>query len=138
MSPQPRRGSGKRAAIDFDEMVDKRLDEISAADLVRALEQRDLPTAGAAPEELTVRDLLGGGATALRWPEKKKVEREKWPLEKLLPEKFIEQFPEKKKFELEKLPFEKQMVEGPGDILTDVSTLGDRLSAIEAKLSQLG
>ena len=143
MSPQPKRGTGKRAAIDFDAVVDKPLDQITAADFLRILQERETPGQSAATENLTVRDVVHGGSVAGLhwgpWPEKKKIEREKWPLEKFAPEKLlVEGFHEKKKFELEKLPFEKQMVEHQVDIRTELGPLADRLAAIEAKLSALG
>ena len=118
----------KRAAVDLEEMADKRLSEISAADFLQLLEQGEALGEQASPEEATVRDVLVGTRAALRLPvgglpEKKKVEREKWPLEKFAPEKLYEQLPEKKKVELEKqqvegfpekkkVELEKQQVEG--------------------------
>jgi hypothetical protein len=147
MSPQPKQPAGKQAAIDFEEIADKRLADVSAADFLNVLQQGGAPAEPKPPEELTVRDALAGGGAQQIWgggfPEKKKIEREKQPLEKLMvekwrPEKFIENFPEKKKFELEKLPFEKQAVERQFDPAIDVTGLGERLTAIEAKLAGLG
>ena len=140
----------KKPAIDIDEVADKRLSEISAAEFLQVLEQ--VGTAGgAATADLTVKDVLAGRLPIGGWPEKKKVEREKWPLEKFAPEKYYEHFPEKKKLELEKqqlegfpekkkvelekLPIEKQSIEGPGGI--ELTGLGDRLTAIEEQLAKL-
>jgi hypothetical protein len=154
----------KRAAIDLDEVADKRLSEISAAEFLHALEQADAMPEPVPREEATVRDLLAGARAAVRLPiggirEKRKLEREKLPIEKLsiektfegFPEKkkvelekafekhdlekAIEGFPEKKKVELEKPPFEKQNIESP-DVLTHLSQLSDRLSRIEEQLSR--
>ena len=128
--------SPKRAAIDPDELGEKRLSEISAAEFLQLLEQADEPGQQGQPEEATVRDVLTGARAARRLPigglpEKKKLEREKWPLEKFAPEKLGEGFPEKKKVELEK-----QQVELPPDVLTQLQTMADRLSAIEEQLSK--
>jgi hypothetical protein len=93
VSPAP-----KKAAIDLDSIGDKRLSEISAADFLRVLNTQG-GAAAQPPEELTVRDAIG-------LPEKKKLEREKFPGEKSI-EKLWEGFPEKKKYELEKAQIEK-------------------------------
>jgi hypothetical protein len=140
----------KKPAIDIDEVAGKRLSEISAAEFLQALQQ--MGTVGAAATaDLTVEDVLAGRLPIGGWPEKKKVEREKWPLEKFAPEKYHEQlpekkklelekqqlegFPEKKKVELEKLPIEKQSLEGPGGM--ELTSLSDRLTAIEEQLAKL-
>ena len=144
--------SPKRAAVDPEELGQKRLSEISAAEFLQLLEQAAAPVEGGSPEDATVGDVLVGVRAAHRMPvgglpEKKKLEREKWPLEKFAPEKLYEQFPEKKKVELEKLQIEnfpekkkveleKQQVELPPDILSALTTLGDRLAAIEKQLSK--
>ena len=105
-------GPEKQAAIDLDELGEKRLSEISAAEFLEALEQAGPVSAG----DVTVKDALAGARAAFRLPlggpaEKKKVELEKQPFEKQQIEKLFEGFPEKKKVELEKAPFEKQQIE---------------------------
>src|SRR5918997_78395 len=145
MSPED---AQKRAAIDLDEVADKRLSEISAAEFLQALEQVQAGGQPTSSADATVRDVLGGAAAGQWWgggglPEKKKLEREKFA-----PEKLPEQFPEKKKVELEKAPMEgfpekekaeleKQSVELPPDLSTTISRLDDRLSTIEEQLSKL-
>ena len=108
----------KRAAVSLDEVGDRRLSEISAADFLQVLEQAEASGHQAKPEDVTVRDAVVGARAAFRLPsrgglpEKKKVEREKQNLEKepekLLWEKGFEGLPEKKKVELEKLSLEGQ------------------------------
>jgi hypothetical protein len=150
----------KRAAIDLDELGDKPLSEISAAEFLQALEQAEALGAPVAAEDVTVKDALAGARAAFRLPfggglpEKKKVEREKFPLEKA-PEKLFEGFPEKKKVELEKQQLEKapeKLFEGfpekkkvelekpplerpaePGGALDELSA---RLTKIEDQLSR--
>ncbi len=111
--PQPRGETPKQAAIDLDDIADRSLSDISAADFLAALERAQGAREPVSPENATVRDALEGRVGGL--PEKKKVEREKQPLEKLLPEKSFEKshegFPEKKKVELEKQMLEKTPVE---------------------------
>src|SRR5918997_328822 len=101
MSPED---AQKRAAIDLDEVADKRLSEISAAEFLQALEQVQAGGQATTSTDATVGDVLAGAAAGRWWgggglPEKKKVEQENAAAEKL-----PEQFPEKKKVELEKAP----------------------------------
>ncbi len=146
--PQPRGETPKQAAIDLDDIADRSLSDISAADFLAALERAQGAREPVSPENATVRDALEGRVGGL--PEKKKVEREKQPLEKLLPEKSFEKshegFPEKKKVELEKQMLEKhvfekqpekQSIENPPEIMAAGRSLTDRLASIEAKLAGL-
>jgi hypothetical protein len=76
----------KRAAIDLDEVGGKRLSEISAADFLQALEQVQASGESTTSAEATVGDVLAGAAATQRlgaggFPEKKKVELEKQPME---------------------------------------------------------
>src|SRR5215211_6216041 len=105
-------GPPKKAAIDLDEMGDRRLSEMTAAEFVQCLEQAAGAPHPVAADDLTLREVLAG-ARPIRLPEKKKVELEKSPVEGF-PEKKkvelenspVEGFPEKKKVELEKSPVE--------------------------------
>ncbi|MDQ3850166.1 MAG: hypothetical protein M3296_06085 [Actinomycetota bacterium] len=97
--------------MELDEVAQKRLSEISAAEFLQVLDRMEAGGQPTPPEEATVGDVLSGAWAARRLsagglPEKKKVEREKWPVEKFAPEKPPEHFPEKKKVELEKHPME--------------------------------
>ena len=152
----------RQAAIDLDEVGDKRLSEISAAEFLQALEQADALGQQVSPEEVTVKDAIAGARAAFRLPiggprEKKKVVLEKLPFEKQQIEKLHEGFPEKKKVELEKGQFEKQQIEKfhegfpekkklelekpsferpvePGGVAEQLS---ERLTRIEQQLSRL-
>jgi hypothetical protein len=70
----------KRAAVSLDEVGDRRLSEISAADFLQVLEQAEASGQQARPEDVTVRDAVVGARAAFRLPsrgglpEKKKVE----------------------------------------------------------------
>jgi hypothetical protein len=147
----------RRAAIDLDEVGEKRLSEISAAEFLQALEQAEALGAEVSPEDVTVKDALAGARAAFRlpggglpekkklelekpaieklhegFPEKKKVELEKLPIEKPQIEKLYEGFPEKKKVELEKPPFER-----PIEAVGVAEQLGERLTRIEEQLARL-
>ena len=126
----------KKAAVSLDEIADRSLSEISAADFLEVLEREGSPTPEPARElgQVRVKDVLAGLSVAGRvFPEKKKAEREQFPKRREWGG-YLPPITEKKKVELEKHLFE--IPQDPFPI--EVAGIAERLTAIEQRLEKLG